>query len=309
MSAAWLGKENRNMLRPESNPYWARRREREILRETRRIAVVGLRSDPIYKSYSRTQKLLERGFEIAPVIGNCESVLGLRRYGRLTEIEGTIDIVQFYTDSKADMIETARDTVEKRAKAFWVENGAASDEARRLLENAGVVVIEYRSLLEEYEMLAAPPAGTNSASNIEPLRRVSERMTRYPVTVTPTATIAIAFEKMKKGHFRHLPVVDEQNHLIGMFSERDLRLIHPSPSGDPDEIALKKFAATAMAEVATVNPIAVLPDTTLEHAAELMLRWNVEALPVIAGDDHLVGIITTADFLKQFIGQRDQRHG
>jgi len=40
-----------------------------------------------------------------------------------------------------------------------------------------------------------------------------------------------------------------------------------------------------------------------------MLRWNVEALPVIAGDDHLVGIITTADFLKEFIARREQKHG
>jgi len=114
---------------------------------------------------------------------------------------------------------------------------------------------------------------------------------------------------MKKGHFRHLPVVDEKNHLIGMFSERDLRLLHPSPSGDNDEKVLEKFAATSMADVATHSPISILPDATLENAAELMLRWNVEALPVVVGDDHLVGIITTADFLKEFIARRDQTHG
>jgi len=238
------------MLRQEANPYSVRRRQQEILREARRIAVVGLRSDPIYKSYSRTQKLIEHGLEIAPVIANCESVLGLKRYGRLSEIDGPIDIVQFYTDGKADMVQTAREAVEKEAKAFWVENGAACEGARIVLEGAGVVVIEYRSLLEEYEIMLAVRREIKAGFNVEPLRRVSECMTRYPVTVTPAATIASAFEKMKKGHFRHLPVVDENNHLLGMFSESDLRLMHPSPSAEPDRKALERFAATPMSDVA-----------------------------------------------------------
>ena len=296
------------MLRQELNPYSLRRREREILRETRRIAVVGLRSDPIFKSYSRTQKLLEYGLEVAPVIQNCESVMGLSCYGQLSEMDGPIDIVHFYVDGKVDMIQTAREAVAKNVKAFWIECGAARDEARVLLEKAGVVVVEYRSLLEEYEIAIASGPETKMVANIEPLRHVSERMTRYPVTVSPAATVASAFEKMKNGHFRHLPVVDEKNHLLGMFSERDLRLMHPSPSCEPNEESVKKFFATAMTDVATFNPISILPDATLENAADLMLRWNIEALPVVAGDDHLVGIITSSDFLKEFVVRREQKH-
>jgi CBS domain-containing protein/predicted CoA-binding protein len=250
--------------------------------------------------------LIEYGLEIAPVIANCESVLGLARYGRVADIAGAIDIVQFYTDGKAAMTQAARDAIAKEAKAFWVESDAASDEVRALLKNAGVCLVEYRSLPEEYEKYLSTRTETAVVSQIEPLRHVSERMTRYPVTVTPTASIESALEKMKKGHFRHLPVVDENNHLLGMFSDRDLRLMYPSPSFEPDEKALEKFAAAAMADVATFSPVSILPDATLENAADLMLRWNVEALPVIAGDDHLVGIITSSDFLKEFIARRQQ---
>jgi CBS domain-containing protein len=306
-TAIWHGKENKTMLRQEPNTFSVRRRQLELLREARRIAVVGIRPDPIFKSYARTRKLLEYGLEIAPVMDNSESILGLKRYSRVSDIEGAIDIVQFYADGKADMMRAAQDAIAKQAKAFWVEGGAARDDARDLLESAGVLVIEHRSLQEEYETYISARDETAVVSNIEPLRHVSERMTRFPVTVSPKASIASALEKMKAGHFRHLPVVDENNHLLGIFSDRDLRLMHPSPSVEPDEKALEKFAATAIADVATFNPISILPDASLENAADLMLRWNVEALPVIAGDDHLVGIITASDFLKEFMPHREQR--
>ena len=54
--------------------------------------------------------------------------------------------------------------------------------------------------------------------------------------------------------------------------------------------------------MATLNPVSITPDATLEEAAKLMLHWKVESLPVIAGDDHVVGIITSSDFLKEGLG-------
>ena len=291
------------MLREETNSYLARRQQKEILKDARRIAVVGLRPDPIYKSYACTEKLIEYGLEIAPVVSNCEGILGLPRYGRVSDIPDPIDIVQFYTVGKADMMQAARDAIEKNTKAFWVENDAAPGDVRVLLKNSGVLLVEYNSLQREYEQYLTTCADTSVVSNLEPLRHVGERMTRHPITVTPRASIESALEKMKRGHFRHLPVVDENNHLLGMFSDRDLRLMSPSPSFEPDEKTMEKFAATAVADAATFDPVSILPDATLENAADLMLRWNVEALPVIAGDDHLVGIITSSDFLKEFMAR------
>jgi CBS domain-containing protein len=295
------------MLRQEIDTYSIKRQRWEVLGSARRIAVVGLRPDPIFKSYANTARLLEYGLDVAPVIANCECILGLGRYGRVADIAEPIDIVQFYTDGKADMAQAARDAVAKQAKAFWVESGAASEVARGSLKDSGVLLVEYRSLDEDYGKYLSTQRATEPVSNIEPLRHVSERMTRHPATVTPAASIASALEKMKRGHFRHLPVVDDNNHLLGMFSDRDLRLMYPSPSFEPDETALEKFGAAMIGEVATFNPVSILPDATLENAADLMLRWNVEALPVVAGDDHLVGIITSSDFLKEFKSHHDQK--
>ena len=294
------------MLREETNTYLERRRQVEILKKARRIAVVGVRPDPIYKSYTSTQKLIECGLEIAPVATNCENILGLGRYGRVSDIADPVDIVQFYTDGKAVMTQAARDAIAKEAKAFWVESDAASDEVRNLLKQSAVCLVEYRSLQEEYAKFISKRA---VVLNIEPLRHVSERMTRFPVTVTPSTSLECALEKMKKGHFRHLPVVDDNNHLLGIFSDRDLRLLYPSPTCESDPKKVETFGTTLIADVATFNPISILPDATLENAADLMLRWNVEALPVVAGDDHLVGIITSSDFLKEFMARHEQKMG
>lgn len=296
------------MLREESNSFRLKRQRKEILATARRVAVVGLRADPIYKSYALTQKLIEYGLDIAPVISNCESILGCTRYGRVADIPEPIDIVQFYTDGKADMMQTARDAIQKRAKAFWIENDEASVDVRDLLKDGGVCLVECESLQKEYEQhltdCTMPPAVT---SGDQP-RHVGERMTRYPITVTPQSSIQTALEKMKKGHFRHLPVVDEHNRLWGMFSDRDLRLLQPSPALEANEEAFERFCATPVGKVATSNPVSITPDATLEQAAKLMLDWQVESLPVIAGDDHLVGIITSSDFLKECLAREEPKH-
>jgi CBS domain-containing protein len=296
------------MLREETNSYVARRQQKDILESARRIAIVGLRPDPIFKSYTRTQKLLEYDLNITPVVSNCESVLGLECYGRVLDIPEPIDIVQFYPDSKADMTQAARDTIEKGAKVFWIEDDRAPDEVRNMLENAGVRLFEFNCLQKEYEEYFTGYFPTPTVSSGGLAKHVGERMTRYPITVRPQEPIQSALEKMKKGHFRHLPVVDKENRLLGMFSDRDLRLMHPNPTFKHDEQTMEKFRATPVGDAASFNPVSVLAGATLEEAAELMLRWNVESLPVIAGEDYLIGIITVSDFLKESIAHGGQKH-
>jgi CBS domain-containing protein/predicted CoA-binding protein len=296
------------MLANQTHSFQFKKQQKELLETARRVAVVGLRPDPIYKSYSLTKKLIEYGLDIAPVISHCESILGCARYGRVADIPEPIDIVQFYTDGKADMLQAARDAIQKRAKAFWIENDEASDEVRSLLKESGVCLVEFESLQKAYEQhltdCTTPPAVSSGHEH----RHVGERMTRYPVSVTPQSSIQTALEMMKKGHFRHLPVVDEHNRLLGMFSDRDLRLFQPSPNLEANEAALEQFCATPVSEVATLNPVAITPDATLEEAAKLMLHWKVESLPVIAGDDHVIGIITSSDFLKERLAHSEPKN-
>jgi CBS domain-containing protein len=78
------------------------------------------------------------------------------------------------------------------------------------------------------------------SEGIEPTRPVSDRMTRHVLTASPTTELAEAMALMVDGHFRHLPVVNEDGNVIGLASMRDLmaytslRLRHGNLGSDDD---------------------------------------------------------------------------
>ena len=209
--------------------YLLRRQRKEILERCRRIAVIGASADPDSESYITMEKLLGLGLEIIPVFSGRESLLGLRCYSRLRDVPGRIDIVQVYSDSEVNLVELAQEAVDKGVSTLWIEKGmAASKEVEDILSNGRVQLVEYESLETEY--LKHTPMTTSPA----PMRKekkavkVKEKMTKNPTTVTPEVALKDAISKMERGHFRHLPVVDNDGTLIGMLSDRDIRLIRPS---------------------------------------------------------------------------------
>lgn len=132
-------------------------------------------------------------------------------------------------------------------------------------------------------------------------------MTRHPVTVTARDGLKEALDKMKGGHFRHLPVVNEQRELIGMLSDRDIRLIRPSLAFVSREEAAQQLWSTYVEQAAVFDPVTIRPDAPLEWAAELMLRWEIGGLPVVSDTGLLVGIITYSDLLREFVKRGNQK--
>jgi len=137
--------------------------------------------------------------------------------------------------------------------------------------------------------------------------KVKERMTRNPTVVTPEDALKDAICKMKRGHFRHLPVVDKEGKLIGMLSDRDIRLVRSSLAFVGKEDAMVQLWSLAVQQAAVFDPISVKPETTLKEAAELMLRWHVGGLPVADDKDKPIGIITYTDLLREFVGRQDSQ--
>lgn len=116
---------------------------------------------------------------------------------------------------------------------------------------------------------------------------VGNRMTKEPITIGPDDLLIRASHKMQAGGFRRLPVVSDGK-LVGIVTERDLRqhrgyLEHTKING-----------------VMTENPVTVVPATTLEEAAQILLERQIGGLPVVA-DGRLIGIITTSDILNAFL--------
>jgi acetoin utilization protein AcuB len=285
--------------------YLFRRQRKAILENCRRIAVVGASSDPNSPSYIAIEKLLGLGLEIIPVFPERESLLGLRCFAHLRDVPGKLDVVQVYPSEGIDYVELAREAVLKSINTFWLEPGiAASKEVEDILVSGRVYLVEYESLETEY--LKHMPFPTGAAAQPRKDRKavkVKEQMSKNPVTVKPEDGLNDAIWKMERGHFRHLPVVDEKDKLVGMLTDRDSRLIRPSLAFVNKEDAAVQLWSISVQQAAVFDPISVKPETTLKEAAALMMRWHVGGLPVVDGQDKPIGMITYTDILREFVGR------
>jgi acetoin utilization protein AcuB len=117
---------------------------------------------------------------------------------------------------------------------------------------------------------------------------VADAMTARPVTVSPDATVAAARSAMRRGRFRHLPVM-AGSELVGVVAQSDLE----APPGAPVEVA-ESLGERPLTEVMSTEPVTVWPDEPVEVAARLLVDNGIGCLPVVA-DDGLVGILTESD--------------
>jgi acetoin utilization protein AcuB len=263
-------------------------------------------ADPNSPIFISIEKLLGMGLEIIPVFPGRESLLGLRCFATLSEVPGKLDIVQVYPGDDIDFAELARQAVAKGVNTFWMEPGlAASREVEDILVNGRVQLVEYENLETEYLKHLPFTTVTTPSRRDRKATKVRERMTRSPATVTPDGGLKDAIWKMEHGHFRHLPVVDEHEKLIGMLTDRDVRQIKPSLAFTSKEDAAVQLWSISVQQAAVFDPISVKPETSLKEAAELMLRWHVGGLPVVDEHDKLVGMLTYTDILREFVGRED----
>jgi CBS domain-containing protein len=132
--------------------------------------------------------------------------------------------------------------------------------------------------------------------------RVSELMSRGPVTIRQDATIGAGWKVMKARKVRHLPVLGAGGRLVGIVTDRDLRQVIL----DPDLQAQLGNAPRALnvltiKDVMTWGAITVRPDSDLREAARVMHTHKVGALPVVERG-RVVGILTETDLVKTLIG-------
>jgi CBS domain-containing protein/predicted CoA-binding protein len=288
--------------------YLLRRQRKAILENCRRIAVIGADPDPDSASFVAVEKLLGLGLEIIPIFPDRESFLGLRCYATLRDVPGKIDIVQIYPGEGIDLLELARVAADRGVSTFWIEqSAAASREVEDVLAAGRVQLVEYENLEHEYlkHIPSAPVAP--AARRDRKASKVKERMAKNPVTVKPEDGLKDAIWKMERGRFRHLPVVDEEEKLIGMLTDRDVRLIRPSLALVDKNDAAVQLWSMAVQQAAVFDPVRVKAETTLKEAADLMLRWHIGGLPVVDDHEKLVGVITYTDILREFVG-REEAH-
>ncbi|UCG06981.1 MAG: CBS domain-containing protein [Desulfobacterales bacterium] len=132
---------------------------------------------------------------------------------------------------------------------------------------------------------------------------VSRSMTRRVITVGQEASIFEAQELMAKNNIRHLPVVDQDNRLIGIVTDRDIRSALPYSyfKKSFSEIEKAKLSKLKVQDIMSKEPVSISPTYTIPDALLIIQNSKVGALPVIDEDRKVTGIISVRDLLRAFI--------
>ena len=128
---------------------------------------------------------------------------------------------------------------------------------------------------------------------------VRDLMTREPFTVAPDTSVTAARALMAVHRFRHL-LVTEGDRLVGIVTDRDIRLSLPSPATSLSVWEINYLVERlTVAEIMTRTVITIDPERPAREAARIMLDHQIGALPVVAATD-LVGILTESDLVRAF---------
>ncbi len=130
---------------------------------------------------------------------------------------------------------------------------------------------------------------------------VRDLMTSAVITALPSMPIFEARDLMRKERIRHLPVITLDGRLVGIVTDRDIRLNLPSQATSLSVWEINHLLAKlTVDDVMTETVISVGPMRPARDAAQLMVDHQIGALPV-EDAGRLVGIVTETDLLRAFI--------
>ena len=125
----------------------------------------------------------------------------------------------------------------------------------------------------------------DQARHVAIVKRAENGMIYDPVTIRRGSTVKDALDMMAEYHIGGIPVVDDENHLVGIVTNRDLRF----------ERHLDKVVDDVMSKE---NLVTTHQQTDLIAAAQILQENKIEKLPVVDKENHLVGLITYKDITK-----------
>lgn len=121
------------------------------------------------------------------------------------------------------------------------------------------------------------------------------------ISVEETNTLSTAFQLMKTNQVRRLPVLSDDEQLIGIITWGDVREGRPK---EPQSMTLQQIweshsfiSLRNVHDFMTENPIVIGPKASIREAVELMLTHKIGGLPVVE-DDHVIGMITESDIFR-----------
>ncbi len=136
---------------------------------------------------------------------------------------------------------------------------------------------------------------------------VKDQMTPNPICGYPNMPVVEAQQVMQDHHIRHLPILDEDENLVGLVTLRSLMNAVPSDVSQFSPFVVNYILSKIQVHNIMVRDlITTSPDTTIEEAARVMADRKIGCLPVME-DDELIGIISDNDLFKimvELLGSR-----
>jgi IMP dehydrogenase len=123
------------------------------------------------------------------------------------------------------------------------------------------------------------------SKQVRSVKRAENGMISNPVNIKRGKTVGDALALMAEYKIGGIPVVDNEHHLVGIVTNRDLRF-----QRDPDRLVDDVMTSE--------NLVTTNQSTDLESAADILQNHKIEKLPVIDGNNKLIGLITYKDITK-----------
>ena len=135
---------------------------------------------------------------------------------------------------------------------------------------------------------------------------VKDIMTTTLYTLKETDSIDEARRLMAERGVRHIPIVDDQGHLVGLVSQRDVLAASLSMLANINEAERQAFDASTSLQAMMTRAPSVVPETmSLREAALFMQNHQYGCLPVVR-QGQLIGIVTDSDFVAVAINLLEQ---
>ena len=126
----------------------------------------------------------------------------------------------------------------------------------------------------------------DQVAEVDKVKRSESGMIVEPVTLTPDVPVSDALDLMRTYHISGVPIIDANDVLVGILTNRDLRF---------EDDVTQPVSALMTARNLVTAPVG----TTLAEAEEILHRNKIEKLPVVDGDGRLKGLITVKDIQKK----------
>ncbi len=152
---------------------------------------------------------------------------------------------------------------------------------------------------EEHEAqanLENPPHDTpnpyipkESSLTLEKAVSAEQIMTTTVMTLGETTTLQQARRMFREHRFRHMPITDNDEQIIGIVSDRDI-LSHPTDNPN-----------TPITQLIVSRVIVATPETEIRDIAAIFFQQRIGAMPIISDKEKLIGIITRSDILRALV--------